>query len=210
MTADPDWLTWAREIQATAQTGLAFTKDPYDVERYHALRDLSVRILATHTGVDTAMVADLFASDAGYATPKLGVRGAVFDPEGRILLVREAIDAGRWTLPGGWAEVNQTPAESVVREVLEESGYHARPIKLAAVWDRARQGHPAGSASVVKLAFVCTLDGGAPATSLETSGCGWFAEGEIPTDLSIRRTLPHQIARMFDHWRDPSLPTDFE
>jgi ADP-ribose pyrophosphatase YjhB (NUDIX family) len=210
LTGDPDWLVWAREIQATAQTGLAFTKDPYDTERYHALRDLSVRILASHTGIDTAVVADLFASDVGYATPKLGVRGAVFDPDGRILLVREAIDHGRWTLPGGWAEVNQTPAESVVREVFEESGYRVRAAKLAAVWDRARQGHPAGSASVVKLAFVCTLEGGSPTTSLETSGCGWFAEHEIPQDLSVRRTLPHQIARMFDHWRDPSLPTDFE
>jgi ADP-ribose pyrophosphatase YjhB (NUDIX family) len=210
LTGDPDWLVWAREIQATAQTGLAFTKDPYDTERYHALRDLSVRILASHTGIDTAVVADLFASDVGYATPKLGVRGAVFDPDGRILLVREAIDHGRWTLPGGWAEVNQTPAESVVREVFEESGYRVRAAKLAAVWDRARQGHPAGSASVIKLAFVCTLEGGSPTTSLETSGCGWFAEHEIPQDLSVRRTLPHQIARMFDHWRDPSLPTDFE
>ncbi|MEI7711017.1 MAG: NUDIX hydrolase N-terminal domain-containing protein [Rhodospirillales bacterium] len=210
MSGDPDWLVWAREIQATAQTGLAFTKDPYDTERYHALRDLSVRIMAEHTGVNSAVVADLFASDVGYATPKLGVRGAVFDPDGRILLVREAIDDGRWTLPGGWAEVNQTPAESVVREVFEESGYRVRATKLAAVWDRARQGHPAGSASVVKLAFVCSLEGGSPTTSLETSGCGWFAETEIPTDLSIRRTLPHQIARMFDHWRDPSLPTDFE
>ena len=210
MSAEPDWLLWAREIQATAQTGLAFTKDPYDVERYHALRDLSVRILASHTGLDAAVVADLFASDVGYATPKLGVRGAVFDSEGRILLVREAIDDNRWTLPGGWAEVNQTPAESVVREVFEESGYRVRAAKLAAVWDRARQGHPAGSASVVKLAFVCALEGGSPTTSLETSGCGWFAEHEIPADLSVRRTLPHQIARMFEHWRDPSLPTDFE
>ena len=210
LSSDPDWLIWAREIQATAQTGLAFTKDPYDTERYHALRALAVRIMAAHTGVDAAVVLDLFASDVGYATPKLGVRGAVFDDAGRILLVREAIDEGRWTLPGGWAEVNQTPAESVVREVFEESGYHVRPVKLAAVWDRARQGHPAGSASVVKLAFVCALESGEAAVSLETSGSGWFAEGEIPADLSVRRTLPHQIARMFEHWRDPSLPTDFE
>ena len=63
---------------------------------------------------------------------------------------------------------------------------------------------------MTKLAFVCALEGGSPTTSLETSGCGWFAESDIPSDLSIRRTLPHQIVRMFDHWRDPALPTDFE
>ncbi len=210
MSDEPDWLVWARELQATAQTGLAFTKDPYDAERYQALRALSVRIMAAHTGVDTAVVTDLFAAETGYATPKLGVRAAVFDDQGRILLVREAIDDGRWTLPGGWADVNQTPAESAEREVFEESGYLVRATKLAAVWDRARQGHPAGSASVVKLAFICVLEGGSPTTSLETSGCGWFAQDAIPTELSVRRTLPHQITRMFDHWRYPDLATDFD
>jgi 8-oxo-dGTP pyrophosphatase MutT (NUDIX family) len=115
-------LLWAREIQATAQSGLMFCKDPYDIERYHALRGLAARIMAAHTSADTTRIEALFAEQAGYATPKIGVRGAVFDDQGRILMVRETVDGGRWTLPGGWAEVNQTPAESVVREVFEESG----------------------------------------------------------------------------------------
>ena len=122
---EPQWLIWAREIQGVAQTGLAFSKDPYDLERYHALRDLSVRIVREHTGVDPVRIADLFASDTGYASPKLGVRAGVFDADGRILMVRETSDGG-WTLPGGWGEVNQTPAESVVREVFEESGLAVR------------------------------------------------------------------------------------
>lgn len=130
---DPDWLVWAREIQALAQTGLAFSKDPYDQERFVALRRLSVRIMAAHTKADPTRIEALFDAETGYATPKVGVRGAVFDEAGRILMVREAIDEDRWTLPGGWADVNQTPAQSVVREVFEESGYHAQPIKLAAV-----------------------------------------------------------------------------
>ena len=206
---EPQWLIWAREIQGVAQTGLAFSKDPYDLERYHALRDLSVRIVREHTGVDPVRIADLFASDTGYASPKLGVRAGVFDADGRILMVRETSDGG-WTLPGGWGEVNQTPAESVVREVFEESGYRVRPIKVAAVWDRSRQGHPASPVSVAKVMFVCALEGGTPTPSLETSEIAWFAEADVPSDLSLRRTLPHQIARMFAHWRDPSLPTEFE
>lgn len=210
MTAEPDWLLWAREIQATAQTGLAFCKDPYDIERYQALRGLAARILAAHTAMPAARIEALFATEQGYATPKVDVRGAVFDPEGRILLVREVQDHGRWTMPGGWADVNQTPAACVLREVTEESGYVARIVKLAAVWDRARQGHPPSPFSIVKLYFVCTLAGGAPSTSLETSGTGWFAETDLPTDLSRGRTLPHQLARMFAHWRQPELPTDFE
>lgn len=166
--------------------------------------------MAAHTGADAAHLHGLFERETGYATPKIGVRGAVFDAEGRLLLVQETADNHRWTLPGGWAEVNQTPAESVVREVFEESGYHARPVKLAAVWDRARQAQPPAPYSVVRMFFICELTGGEPRTSLETSGHGWFLEPEIPPDLSTGRTLPHHIARMFAHWREPALATEFD
>jgi ADP-ribose pyrophosphatase YjhB (NUDIX family) len=210
MTADPDWLVWARELLATAQTGLAYTENPYDKERYQALRRLGARIMAAHTATDHPRIEALFAEEVGYATPKVGVRGAVFDSEGRVLLVRESADNHRWTLPGGWAEVNQTPAQSVVREIFEESGFRARPLKLAAVWDRARQAQPPAPYSVVRLFFVCALVGGEAATSLETSGHGWFHEAEVPSDLSLGRTMPHHIARMFAHWRDPGLATEFD
>jgi len=195
---------------AVAQTGLAFTQDPYDKERYQALRRLGARIMAAHTAADHPRIEALFAEETGYATPKVGVRGAVFDDEGRLLFVRESADNHRWTLPGGWAEVNQTPSQSVIREVFEESGFHVRPVKLAAVWDRARQAHPPAAYSVVRLFFICVLEGGEGTTSLETSGHGWFHEHEVPSDLSLGRTLPRHIARMFAHWRDPTLATEFD
>lgn len=210
MTAEPDWLLWAREIQAIAQTGMAFCKDPYDIERYQALRALAARILAARTATEADRIDNLFANETGYATPEVDVRAAVFDDQDRILLVRETQDNGRWTMPGGWVDVNQTPAECALREVTEESGYTARVVKLAAVWDRARQGHPPGAFSIVKLMFVCALTGGASATSLETSGTGWFTGDALPRDLSCGRTLPHQLARMFAHWHQPALPTDYE
>src|SRR6195952_1389647 len=208
--ADPDWLSLAREIQALAQTGLAFSKDPYDLDRYAALRRLAARIMAEQTGADVGRIEALFDGETGYATPKVGVRGAVFDAFGRILMVRETADENRWTLPGGWADVNQTPAQSVVREVFEESGYIARAVKLAAVWDRARQAQPPTAFSIVRMFFVCSLEGGSAATSLETSEVGWFAEADIPADLSLRRTSPHHIGRMFVHWREPGLATEFD
>jgi ADP-ribose pyrophosphatase YjhB (NUDIX family) len=207
---DPDWLIWAREIEALAQTGLAFSKDPYDLERYATLRRLAARIMSERTGACLERIEGLFDGETGYATPKVGVRGAVFDAAGRILMVREVVDGNRWTLPGGWADVNQTPAQSVVREVFEESGYRVRAVKLAAVWDRARQVQPPMAFSVVRMFFVCALEGGEAATSLETSEVGWFAESDIPADLSLRRTLPRHISRMFAHWRDPELATEFD
>ncbi len=174
------------------------------------LRGLAARIMAHHTSTDARRIEALFLGETGYATPKIDVRAAVFDEQGRILMVRETADQGRWTLPGGWADVNQTPAECAVREVEEESGYRARATKLAAAWDSARQGHPPKVFSITKLFFVCALAGGAPRPSLETSGSGWFAEAAIPADLSLGRVLPRQVARMFVHWRVPEAATEFE
>jgi ADP-ribose pyrophosphatase YjhB (NUDIX family) len=207
---DPDWLTWTRELQAIAQTGLAFVRDPYDRERYEMLRELASRIMAAHADAPAERIAALFAGETGYATPKIDVRGAAFDAEGRVLMVREIADGGRWTLPGGWADVNLTPAENVVKEMREESGFETRVRKLAAVWDRTRQGHPSTVFSCAKLFFICDITGGAAGASLETSEVGWFVEDALPEDLSLGRVLPSQLHRMFAHARDPGLPTEFE
>lgn len=214
-TDEPEWLLRAREIQSIAQSGLAFTHDPYDRERYEALRAMAARMMAQGSRpggkADETRLLGLFAIEQGYATPKVDVRGAVFDAQDRLLMVRETADGGRWTLPGGWADVNQTASECVLREIREESGYEARVIKLALLHDRARQGHqPAGPFSIYKLFFLCELTGGAPRGSLETSEVRFFAEHEIPADLSTGRTLPHQVARLFAHHRASELPTEFD
>ena len=208
--AEPDWLTWTRELQAIAQTGLAFTRNPYDRERYERLRALASGIMAAHTGTPAERIEALFAGEQGYATPKVDVRGAAFDGDGRLLMVREVADNGRWTLPGGWADVNLSPAENVVKEVREESGYAVRVRKLAAAWDRTRQGHADGVFSCCKLFFICDVVGGAAATGPETSEVRWFAEDGLPGDLSSGRVLPGQLRRMFEHARNPALPAEFD
>jgi ADP-ribose pyrophosphatase YjhB (NUDIX family) len=206
---EPQWLVWSRRLQAIAQTGLNFCQDKFDRERYEAMRLLAAEIMAHHSGYAAQRIESLFAEQTGYATPKVDVRGAVFR-DGRILLVREMSDGGRWTLPGGWADVNDSPSECVVREVREESGFETVARKLAAVYDRARHAHvPAMPFHIYKLFFLCDLVGGAPADSIETTGASFFAEDALP-ELSVSRTLESQIRRMFAHHRDPALPTDFD
>ena len=208
---EPVWLVWARELQAVAQTGLTFATNGYDRERYTAIRSLAAQIMATQSDADFGRVEALFAEQAGYATPKVDVRGAIFDENSRILLVREIADAGRWTMPGGWADVNQSPAESIIREVREEAGLEVRVRKLAAVYDRARHPHqPPHPFHVFKLFFICEVIGGTPEPGTETSEVAFFAENEIPGDLSLGRVVPHQIGRMFEHARHRDLPTDFD
>jgi ADP-ribose pyrophosphatase YjhB (NUDIX family) len=207
---EPAWLVWARELQAIAQTGLTFATSAFDRERYAAIRSIAARIMAAHSDASFVQIEGLFAKQTGYATPKVDVRGAVIQG-GRILLVREIEDFGRWTLPGGWADVNQSPSECVIREVREESGFEVSIRKLAAVYDRARQGHtPPHPFNVYRLFFICDIIGGVAKAGLETSEVAFFSENEIPVDLSVARVLPHQIRRMFEHAGDEDLPTDFD
>lgn len=205
---EPNWLLWARELQAIAQTGLTFSNDRYDLERYQRLRAIAVQMLASGSGAPLERISALFEQDLGYPTPKVDVRGAVFRDE-RILLVREISD-GRWTLPGGWADVNQSARECVEREIQEESGFEARALKLAAVWDYRRQGnvtsHPY---SIYKFFFICELIGGTASPSLETSAVDFFHFEQLP-ELSLGRVTPAQIGRMYDHRRNPGLMTEFD
>jgi ADP-ribose pyrophosphatase YjhB (NUDIX family) len=205
---EPQWLLWARELQAIAQTGLTFGNDRYDLERYQRLRAIAVEMLAVNSNTPIEQVRGLFAQDVGYPTPKIDVRAAVFRDE-RILLVREIGD-GRWTLPGGWADVNQSAQECVEREVKEESGFDARAVKLAGIYDYRRQGHVASHPySIYKLFFICDLLGGEASASLETSAVEFFARDQLP-ELSLGRTNPRQIERMYEHRHRPDLPADFE
>ena len=206
---EPTWLVWARDLQAIAQTGLTFASSIFDRERYEAVRSLAARMMVTYSDANFVRVERLFAEQTGYATPKVDVRGAVIE-DGRILLVREIADSGRWTIPGGWADVNQSPSESVIRELREEAGLEVKVRKLASVYDRARQGHPPHPFHVYRLFFICDVVGGAPKAGSETSEVAFFGENEIPEYLSAERILPHQIRRMFEHERDKDLPTDFD
>ena len=204
---EPTWLDWARRLQAIAQSGLAYSPNQYDLERYEAVRQIAAEMMADGSASPVAPIRDLFASQAGYATPKVDVRGAVFR-EDRILLVEEREDGG-WTLPGGWADVGESPAEATVREVREESGYETRAVKLLAMYDRNRHGHPPIPFHAYKVFFQCDLIGGEPASSNETAGVDWFGEDSLPS-LSTSRVTAAQIRRFFEHYRHPHWPTDFD
>jgi ADP-ribose pyrophosphatase YjhB (NUDIX family) len=205
---DPPWLNIARELRAIAQTGLTFTSDRFDRQRYVRLRELAAALLAQGSGGDPGAILGILLEDRGYATPKVDVRGAAF-VEGRVLLVREISD-GKWTLPGGWADVNQTAAECVVREIAEESGFEARALKLAAVHDYQRSNRPSRHLdSIYKLFFICEIVGGAARASDETSEVAFFARDALPP-LSLGRTTAAQIERMFLHAEHPDLAADFD
>lgn len=199
---------WSRRILAIAKEGLTYGQDPFDRARYEKLLALAAEIAAAETKADPALVESILTAEEGYPTPKIDVRGAVFR-EGRILLVSERMDGGRWTLPGGWADLGSTPSENVVREIREESGFLTRAVRLLAVYDRDRQGHTRRYFSCYKLHFLCEIIGGQAAGSMETSHVGFFPEDALP-ELSTDRVTERQIRRAFEHYRRPDLGTDFD
>lgn len=200
-------LNWARKLQALAQTGIAYTKDPYDTERYKSLRQIASEMLAASASSVPAALIDSFSGELGYATPKIDIRAAVFVGN-QLLFVKERSD-GRWTLPGGWADIGESPSVAAVREVKEESGYTVTARKLAAVYDRDLHGHPPMPYHVYKLFFLCELIGGAAQTSAETEDVSFYPEDHLPP-LSLSRVTPKQITHLFDHHRHPDWPTSFD
>jgi ADP-ribose pyrophosphatase YjhB (NUDIX family) len=206
----PPWLHWVRALQGVAQAGLTWSENAFDRARYEQVRGVAAEIAAAVAGLPVQAVADAFSADVGHPTPKVDVRGAVFDREGRVLLVRELSD-GLWTLPGGWADPGDTPSVTIAREVREESGYAVRTTRLVAVHDRDRRNRIPLAHSVYKLFFLCERLGEAPVSEHdhEISELGWFDPFDPPA-LSIGRVVPEQLALVARHHADPTLPAEFD
>ena len=209
MEHDPpsQWLDWSREIQALSQTGLAFAQTHYERIRYHRLLELASEMVSSRTCLETDEILRTFLVQPGYATVKVDVRGAVVRDD-RILLVRERTD-GKWAMPGGWADVGEYPSAMIAREILEESGYEAKPIRLIGVYDANRAGRPMEFFHAYKVLFLCELTGGAPSTSDETSDVGFFPFNALPP-LSEHRTNPVHLTEVRRHLADPTRPAAFD
>ena len=215
---DPKWLDFAQRIQAIAQTGLHYKPNPFDQERYEELLNIAAEMMTTYTDVDVEQIRGFYDAQAGHATPKVDVRGVVFR-EDTILMVREMLDGGRWTLPGGWADINESPSEATAREVYEETGYHSRAVKLLALYDRRLHDHPPGVFHIYKVFFRCDLLSeersqeqieNQGASYIETGEVAFFREDQLPEDLSTGRVTQAQLKHFFEHLRNPDLPSDFD
>jgi ADP-ribose pyrophosphatase YjhB (NUDIX family) len=208
VTKMPQLLEWARSLQAIAQSGLAWEPDAFDQERYAHVRRVAAEMLARSDGLDASDVEVRLAQEWGHATPKLDVRGAVFR-DGQILLVQERRDRG-WSLPGGWADVGESPGEAACREVLEESGFRTQPVKLIGLYERDRHAFPPHQWHIWKAVFLCELVGEMQETpDGEIVDARFFGRDELP-GLRYSRASEWQIDRCFAHRHDPGLPTEFD
>jgi ADP-ribose pyrophosphatase YjhB (NUDIX family) len=201
-------IRWSQQIQALTQNGMAYTTNPFDQQRYQQMRKIAEEMMAAATGAELNEVISVFEAQAGYATPKMDVRGVIFK-ENKILMVKEILDNGNWTLPGGWVDINEPLSQAAEREVREEAGMIVKARKLAAVYDRNLHGHPPYAFHAYKLFMLCDLIAEATPDPLETEDPTFFDADHLPK-LSLARVTQEEIQRMFVHLNNPDLPTEFD
>lgn len=200
------WLKWISEIQAIAQSGLTYTEGPFDKERYHRLMTISAELAAHCTEHPSDVINAIFSLEKGYATPKIDVRSFVLK-KNKVLLVKERSD-GLWTLPGGFADVTESPSEAVIRETREESGYAVSAIKLLAFWDKLKHDHPLHWPHIYKCFFHCEIVSGEATENLEISEIDFFDMDKLPP-LSTPRVTAKQLAQLNELVKHPG-PTLFD
>jgi len=202
-----NWLEWVQRLEAIAQSGLAYCTNVFDIERYQQIADIAAEIGAHYGETDFQTVRGLFTSQAGYATPKIDCRGVIFQDD-KILLVRELSDGG-WTLPGGWVDVGEPLSRAVEREVREEAGYVVKASRLLAVYDRNLHGHPPYLFHSYKIFVQCDVVNKTEADPTETETPTFYSENEHPA-LSLLRTTPEEITRMFTLFHQSGMPAEFD
>ena len=202
----PKWLGWAQEIFSLSQSGITYSGNQYDIERYKRLQEITAEIIANQSDISKETVLESFSMQAGYITPKIDVRAAVIR-ENKILLIQERADE-KWAMPGGWADLGNAPASVAEREVWEESGFHVKAEKVVAVID-ANRIQPMEFYHAYKIIFLCKLLEGEPRTSYETLAVDFSDPHNLPP-LSSYRTNETMIQEVFAHVKDPNRPTAFD
>lgn len=201
------WLELAVRVQSIAQAGLYYAKDKYDIERYEQLREIAAEMLSLRSGIPVGRIGGFFCNETGYQTPKVDTRGAVF-VDGKLLLVHE--NSGRWSLPGGWCDVDQSPASNTVKEVREEAGLTVSVQRLIAVQDWRKHNAVNYVHGVIKIFFMCSYESGEFEENIETTDIGFFARDKIPKELAVEKCTRAQIELCFAAHDDPTLPVYFD
>jgi len=189
------WLEWAKELQMLSQGALAYCKDPYDRERFERIREISVEIMSEHTDIPIEKMRSLFANEAGYQTPKIDIRASIIK-NNKILLVKEKLD-GRWSMPGGWADIGLSVYDNIIKESIEEAGAVVTPNKVIAILDRNKHVTDDYPFTIYKIFVDCDFIKGEHMENIETSESGFFSLDNLP-DLSVTRNTYEQIKMCFD------------
>ena len=201
------WLKWAIEIQSLAQSGLAYTTNVYDIERYERLREISAEMIEEKSNINLEKVKELFCNETGYQTPKIDTRAAIFK-DNQILLVHE--NNGTWSLPGGWCDVLESVKSNTIKEVKEEAGLDVKATKIIAVQDRNKHNQPIYAYGVCKIFVMCKSIGGEFKENIETTEMKYFALDELPENFANEKCTKEQVEMCFKAKDDDNWQVQFD
>ncbi len=201
------WLELAVEIQSLAQSGLAYTNNAYDIERYNRLREIACEMINLKTDLKLDKIKDLFCNETGYQTPKIDTRAVIFK-DNKILLVHENNDT--WSIPGGWCDVLESIKSNTEKEAKEETGLDVKAKKIIALQDRNKHNQPAYAYGICKIFVLCDIIGGDFIPNIETIEYAYFSLDDLPNNLAIAKTTKEQIAMCFKAYKDPNWQVEFD
>lgn len=180
-------LRWSEALAGIARTGLGFTQNLYERERFEEILAVAsdMRVAAGHgLGVEelrAEWMKIVGHGVPGYVTPKVAVGAVVGNDAGELLLVQRG-DSGGWLHPTGWADIGYSASEVAVKEVREETGIECEVVQLLAVIDGLRIGLTA--VPLYSIVFHCRAVGGSLRPHpLECRDAGFFAEDALPAPL---------------------------
>ncbi len=189
-----DQLNYLKRLKALADTGMVYSKEPYDLERYEEIKKISLQLMSEVTEMPLETITSFYGPQKDYPTPKVDIRGIVLNDQGEVLMVKEQVD-GNWSIPGGWADIGYTPSEVIQKEIKEETGLDVTVEKLLAVYDKKCHDHPPQAHYVYKIVFFCKLTGGEINKSFDILDVDYFPVDKLPP-ISKDRILDEQIREL--------------
>jgi len=184
-----------KRIKALADTGLVYANDEYDKERYQELKEIGLQLLSEVTDQPLKVLRNFYLPEKDYPTVKVDVRGIVLNERNELLLAKEKID-GKWSIPGGWADIGYTPSEVVIKEIEEETGLICSAQRVLAIFDKRMHPHPPQPFYIYKLIFLCKLEHGELKHGFDMDGASFFSIDELP-ELSEDRIVVSQLKKLY-------------
>ncbi len=200
------WLDWAKELQFLSQVGLTYSENNFDIERFKRIREISAEMISYYSEIPLEKVKDLFCNETGFQTPKLDTRAAIFE-NGKILLVKELNE--KWSLPGGWVDVNESIKSNIIKEVKEEAGLNVKAVKLIALQDRNKHNKPVYAYGICKVFVLCEKIGGRFLQNIETTESKFYALDELPS-LAEEKNNIEQIKMCFEAYQNENWEVIFD
>lgn len=172
--------------------GYLYSHNGYDDERYQELKDINMELLNLITENNVEQLCNFYLPIKEYPTPKVEVRGLLFNEKNEILMVEEKLDKGKWSIPGGWADIGFSPKEMIIKEMREETGLNVKVIKVLAILDKKFYAHPEEPFYTYKIIFLCEKISGDLRNTFDIDDVKFFPLNSLPP-LSKARILKEQI-----------------